>query len=108
VQEARPGWQKAVTTAELNKQEGERLLADLRQIIRELPPHDGAAMAAAITLAEYKPPRPNGKPPAPGMLFVVVPENYRGQFIGGKGARVKEYERRLGVTVGIHGNRGRQ
>jgi hypothetical protein len=105
---AEPGWVTAAAKVAGHNEEGERLVARLRQIVRELLPRDGAAIAAAITLAEYKPPRPGSQPPVPGRLFVNVPESYGGLFTGAGGSRRQEYERRLGVEVKIHGGRGRR
>ena len=105
-EKALAGWERAAAAAYINDAEGERLVAQLRQMVRELLRRDGAAIAATITLAEYKPARPNSQPPVPGRLFINVPENYAGLVMGG--GRRQVYENSLGVEVKVHGNRGRR
>lgn len=107
-EKALPDWKRQLERTGADNEEGQRLLARLRQIVQQLLPRDGHAIASAITLAEYKPPRPGSQPPVPGRLFVIVPEDYRGLFIGSGGSRRQEYERHLGVEVKIHGGRGRR
>lgn len=106
MEKAMPDWKRQAAGAKDNQREGERLVAQLRQIVQELLRRDGAAIAATITLAEYKSARPNSQPPVPARLFVNVPENYAGLVMGG--GRRQVYENRLGVEVKTHGNRGRR
>lgn len=106
MQKAMPGWEKGIAGALVNREEGERLVAQLKQMVQELLRRDGAAIAATITLAEYKPARPNSQPPAPARLFVNVPEDYAGLVMGG--GRRQIYEDKLGAVVRTHGNRGRR
>lgn len=109
VEKAWPGWEKQYQEIGVSAVEGERLVAQLRHVVQELLPRDGYAIAAAITLAEYKPAQFRaGQEPRPARLFVHVPEEYRGLFMGKDRVRKQAYDQRLGVDVQIEGGRKRR
>lgn len=88
--------------------EGQQLVARLRRIVEAEIPRYGSVIASAISLAEYRPPViRDGQVMRPGLLFVHVPEEWRGRFVGREGAHARRYAEVLGVRVRIEGGRHR-
>ncbi|KUN96877.1 KH domain-containing protein [Streptomyces caeruleatus] len=102
VERAAPDWDRQLEDLMGTAQQGEVLVERLRALVRELDHRFGAELAAGLTLAEYKPPRP---PEFGGGLWVRVPEHLIGKFIGPQGSRIKDYTARLGLKVDLHGRR---
>ncbi|GGO65898.1 hypothetical protein [Nonomuraea cavernae] len=80
---------------------GEQLTDRLRRLVRETDPGFGDRIAAGLRLAEYKPERSGGRS---ATLWVHLPEDLQGAFIGRGGARIKDYQQRLGVVIRLEGN----
>ncbi|WP_405012182.1 hypothetical protein [Kitasatospora sp. NBC_01539] len=108
VERAGADWDKELTRLRGHSDHGEQLVAELRALVREQDARWGEAIAAALRLAEYKPARtggPGGERPA--VLWVHLPPELRGPFIGPQGSRVAAYRQQLGMDVRIEGgNRG--
>jgi hypothetical protein len=105
----RPDWDRQLCGAGKAVQEGERLIADLRRIIRAELPRHGVILAQAISLAEYKPAVVrDGNIVRPAKLFVHVPDDMRKHFIGAGGTRVRRYAEALRVDVEIEGGKRRR
>jgi len=99
LEKAMPGWREEYGELVVAAEEGERLAGQLRQVVQERL-RDGYAIAANITLSEYK--------PQLRTLFINLDPDYRGRFIGTGGVHRQEYERRLGVAVRFEGDRQRK
>lgn len=107
--EMRSPWDRQLQNVATASQDGERLIAKLKTIILAEDPRHGAAITSALSLAEYKPPiTRDGVVQRQAKLFVNVPENLRGLFIGPNGSRIRGYRERLGVEVQIEGGQRRK
>ena len=102
VERAAADWDRQLQELGGAARQGELLTERLRTLVRQLDHRFGAEIAAGLTLAEYKPPRP---PDFGGGLWVRVPEHLVGKFIGPQGSRIRDYTARLGVKVDLHGRR---
>src|SRR5207237_6982258 len=92
--EMRQPWDRQLTGTAAAAQDGGRLVDDLRRIVLAEDPRYGATLAAALTLAEYKPAVVrDGQVTRRAKLFVHVPENLRGLFMGRGGARKRRCPR---------------
>jgi hypothetical protein len=100
-----PTWERQLKEIEAAAVDGERLLTRLRQLIRSEFPQDGPALAAAISLAEYRPARVRAGTRRRAMLFVHVPPDRHEVFNGAEDRRRRRYEAVLGVSVHIEGGR---
>src|SRR5437763_11085760 len=86
--EMRQPWDRQLTGTAAAAQDGKRLVDDLKRIVLAEDPRYGATLAAALTLAGHKPAVVrDGQVTRRAKLFVNVPENLRGLFIGAGGAR---------------------
>lgn len=109
MRDMQPLWDKQLASAGQAAQDGARLLADLKRIITVEMPRHGEALTGLIRLAEYKPAVfHDGQLARPARLFVHVPEDMRGLFIGKGGERLHRYSERLGVAVEIEGRKRRR
>ena len=109
MREMQPVWDKQLTSTAIAADDGRRLVDDLKRIVLAEDPRYGTALAAALTLAAYKPAVVrNGQVTRQARLFVNVPENLRGLFIGAGGARKRRYAELLGVEVSIEGGKRRR
>ncbi|GHJ42840.1 hypothetical protein Cs7R123_01820 [Catellatospora sp. TT07R-123] len=86
---------------------GAQLVEQLRALVRQVVRHDADAVARSISLASYRAPRQVQGAAQPGLLFVKVPEQYRGAFKGRDRANIDFFAQQLslqepgGVTVRI-------
>jgi len=108
IRETWPTWERQLKEIEAAAVDGERLVARLRQLIRSEIPQDGPALAATISLAEYRPVRVRAGTLLRAMLFVHVPLDRREVFNGAEDRRRRRYEAVLGVSVHIEGGRRRR
>ena len=99
LEKAMPGWRAEYDDLVGAAREGERLVAQLQQLVHERL-RGGYAIAANITLSEYNTQRRT--------LFINLHPDYRGRFIGTGGVHRQEFERRLGVAVQFEGGRQRR
>ncbi|MFJ8509370.1 hypothetical protein [Streptomyces avermitilis] len=103
------GWQREMATLVGTAEEGERLLARLRLLVEQQDRRRGPEVAAALRLVEFKAPRVrNGVTERRGILFVDLPAELRGLFIGAKGVNAARYRTELGVDVKFEGDRSRR
>lgn len=102
VERAGTDWDRQLEELMVNVGQGERLLERLRALVREQDARFGAEIASALSLGEYKPPRP---PKFGGGLWVRLPEHLIGPFKGRQRSRVDKYSEILGVMVDVHGRR---
>ena len=100
-----PTWERQLKEVQTAAVEGERLVARLRQLIRSEIPHDGPALAAATSLAEYRPARFRAGAQRRAMLYVHVPRDKHDVFNGPGDKRRHRFEAILKVTVRIEGGR---
>lgn len=108
VQDMQPNWNRQLEESGAAAQEGERLMARLKQVIQADIPYHGQEIAAAIRLAEYRPAIVrNGQQVRGALLFVHVPDHMRGRFIGMQGRNRRRYDEVLGVSVQIEGGKKR-
>ncbi|MCF3132930.1 hypothetical protein [Streptomyces olivochromogenes] len=103
------GWRRELDALVGTAKEGERLLSRLQALVEQQDGRRGPEVAAALRLVEYKAPRVrNGVTERRGILFVDLPSQLRGLFIGAKGANVARYRDELGVDVKFEGDRSRR
>ncbi|MGV9814141.1 hypothetical protein ACWDTQ_19780 [Streptomyces cellulosae] len=103
------GWQRELATLVGTAEEGERLLSRLRLLVEQQDWRRGPEVAAALRLVEFKAPRVrNGVTERRGILFLDLPAELRGLFIGAKGVNVAKYRAELGVDVKFEGDRSRR
>jgi hypothetical protein len=100
-----PAWERQLKDIEAAAAEGERLVMQLKQVVRSEIPRHGPALAAAISLAEYRPVMSRRQQ---ALLFVHVPPDKHGLFIGTEGRHRRRYEAILGVSVRIEGGSKRR
>jgi hypothetical protein len=105
---AAAGWERQMGHVATASADGARLLERLRSLIRSGDPRYGDTVADSISLAEFKAARKVGGTDRPAMLFVRVPEDLRGLFIGPGGSRIRRYGEQLDVVVKIEGGRPRR
>ncbi|MCP2167447.1 KH domain-containing protein [Goodfellowiella coeruleoviolacea] len=106
ISETRPVWARQLAGLASTSQEGRRLVDRLKSLIVAHDRRFGVEVAAAIELAEYKPPiQRDGVVTRRATLFVKVPDHLRGRFIGPRGQNVQAYGAGLGVDVKIEGGR---
>lgn len=104
-----PLWDKQLASAEQAAQDGNRLIEELKRILTAELPRHGDALARVVRLAEYKPAVfRDGQLARAAKLFVHVPNDMRGLFIGRNRERLHHLSERLGVTVEIEGRKRRR
>jgi hypothetical protein len=108
IREMEPEWAGQIAEIEAAAVEGERLVTQLRQLIRSEVRNHGQELAAEISLAEYRPPRVRASGRRSALLFVHVPPGMHGLFIGTDGRHRRRYEAALGVRVNIEGGKKRR
>lgn len=97
-------WDVELKTLVEEAVEGERLVERLRVLVRDQDRGWGERIAAGLRLAQYKPARANGQAPArEAVLWVHLPEELRGKFIGPQGSRIGAYKSALGVEIRFEG-----
>ncbi len=101
-------WDRELGRLRGNSDQGGQLLERLRGLVRRQDPRWGEPIAAALRLAEFKPARTGGAgQDRPAVLWIHLPEELRGPFIGPQGSRIAEYKAQLGTDIRIEGgNRG--
>lgn len=102
VERADPDWDKELDRLGGDAVEGERIVERLRRLVRESDRGFGDRIAAGLRLSQYKPARANGRAPArAAVLWVHVPDDLRGKFIGPQGSRITFYKNTLGIDINI-------
>ena len=101
-----PTWERQLKDIEAAAAEGERLVTRLKQVVRSEVPGRGPALAAAISLAEYRPARVRSGARR-ALLFVHVPPDKHELFTGTDDRHRRRYEALLGVRVRIEGGKRR-
>ncbi|MDY7083804.1 MAG: KH domain-containing protein [Actinomycetota bacterium] len=104
-------WTEEVTAIAAGNNRGAELVERLKALVRQAIPTHGDAIAASLSLADYNQPRRQRDGDRPGLLFVRVPEAYRGLFIGRQGVLIRYFSQQLslgeqgGVRVQIEGEK---
>lgn len=101
-----PTWERQLKDIEAAALQGEHLVTRLKQVVSSEVPRHGPALAAAISLAEYRPARARSGD-RPALLFVHVPPGQWDLFAGTANRHRRRYEAVLGVRVRIEGGKGR-
>ncbi|MFC8043920.1 hypothetical protein [Nocardia sp. NPDC057353] len=104
---ARADWDNQLGVITRGNEQGERLVGRLRELVVGQVPRGGAEIAAALTMADYNPPADHRGRSRRGILFIHLPEQYRGLFIGAQGRGIRFYSEQLGVDVRFEGDRRR-
>ncbi|MGY1762416.1 KH domain-containing protein [Geodermatophilus sp. SYSU D00779] len=92
-------WEAELGVIDQGNDRGLFLVDRLRGALAVAVPAYGPVMAASLQLAEYKPPRTVKGETRPGLLFVHLDQNYRGYFIGPRGATIRYLEAEVGRHV---------
>ncbi|MFJ8962883.1 hypothetical protein ACIRG5_26190 [Lentzea sp. NPDC102401] len=100
-------WREQRVNTAAAKEQGELLVEKLKQIVLRDDRKFGAAIAGAISLGEFKPSILRNGIPTP-VLFINLPDNLRGPFIGTSGVRKQKYAEQLGVEIDFEGGRRRR
>ncbi|WIV57786.1 hypothetical protein [Amycolatopsis nalaikhensis] len=100
-------WDRQLQDTGAAAQEGLQLVEKLKQLVLAEDRKFGQAIAAALSLAEFKPAVMRSGRPTP-VLFVNLADDLRGLFIGKGGIRKKAYAARLGVEIEFEGGRRRR
>jgi hypothetical protein len=91
--------ENAVSVAAREQEEGYQRLRQLQAVLQR---EGKGELAAAMTYADWRP-----RAGAHGRLFVKLPEEYRGLFIGARGQNVQRLGMVLGFDVGLERGQGR-
>jgi hypothetical protein len=102
-----PTWEQQLKDIETAAIEGDRLVTRLKQVVRSEVPRHGPTLAAAISLAEYRPARVRSGARR-ALLFVHVPPGKHELFTGTDDRHRRRYEAVLGVRVRIEGGKKRR
>jgi hypothetical protein len=111
VQSRRGRWDREIASVAAGNDRGAELVERLKVLVRQAIPEHGDAIAANLSLADYNRPRKQRDGDRPGLLFVRVPEAYRGLFIGRQGTLIRYFSDQLsqgeqgGVRVQIEGDK---
>ncbi|MFG2693184.1 KH domain-containing protein [Kitasatospora sp. NPDC051984] len=93
-------WDRELGTLAGRAVEGEQLLRALQQLLRQQDPRWGAEIAAGLRLQEFKAARTGGPGGGrPALLWVYLPQELQGRFIGPQGSRIRSYSEQLGVDI---------
>lgn len=105
--EMREPWARQLESTGVAATKGAQLVEQLKQIVLRDDRRFGAAIAAALSLGEFRPSVLRSGVPTP-VLFINLPDNLRGPFIGPSGVRKQSYARQLGVEIDFEGGRRRR
>ncbi|WP_327010628.1 KH domain-containing protein [Dactylosporangium sp. NBC_01737] len=111
VQRRHGRWDDEIKKIAAGNDRGAELVERLKILVRHAIPVHGDVIAANLSLADYNRPRAHRDGDRPGLLFVRVPEAYRGIFIGRQGALIRYFSEQLsqgeqgGVRVQIEGDK---
>ncbi|MGI5241637.1 hypothetical protein [Dactylosporangium sp. CA-139066] len=90
----RKGWDAELGEIEIGEGRGRQLVERLRELVRWTLRRDGPAIAAALELADFNPAREVRGQMRPALLFVRLPEHYRGLF--------KAHSRQFAESLSAH------
>ncbi|MFG2819840.1 KH domain-containing protein [Kitasatospora sp. NPDC048365] len=107
MERATAGWDRELGELRGRAAEGEQILLALQQLLLRQDPRWGAEIAAGLRLQEFKAARTGGPGGGrPALLWVHLPADLQGRFIGPQGSRIRSYSEQLGVDIRLaDGNR---